>query len=142
MGDERQFGGHRVDGVYDIIVLGKIKAIRSIRTVKSFVYRYLALGVNVQHPIPGGFRLAHSHSGVERQQLPVDVGDADGVVVDEVHRAYAAAGQGLCHIATYATQAEYSYTGVIQFFHCRLPQQQFRAGKGIHRRTPYILYIV
>ena len=110
----------------------KVEAVGGIRAVKSLVGRDLAQRIDIQHPGRSGICLGHAQGGVQRQKLPVDVGGADGVVVDEIQGANAAAGQGFYHIAAHAAQTEHGHPDIFQFFHGIAAQKQLGSGKGFH----------
>ena len=63
--------------------------------------------------------------------LSVQVGQADLVVIDQVQGAHAAAGQSLHGVAPHAADAEDSHPGFGQGFHSGLSQQQLGSGKFI-----------
>ena len=72
------------------------------------------------------FILPHGLAGGD--DLAIEVGQADLIVVDEVQRPHAAAGQRLNGIAAHAADAENGHPAVVQFFHCFLAQQQLGTG--------------
>ena len=69
--------------------------------------------------------------GDERIDLPVDIGEADTVVVEEVEFANSAACQYFHHITTDATNAKDGYTGAAERVNGGLAKKQLCTGKLI-----------
>ena len=92
--------------------------------------------VDLQNAVAGDLDLVLAHGFAGSQHLAVDVGQADFIVVDEVQRADAAAGQGFDGIAADAADAEYRHPGIVQFFHGLMAKQQFRSRKLIEHSVP------
>ena len=70
--------------------------------------------------------LAHRLAGSD--DLPVEVGQADLIVIDEIQRAHAAACQRLDRVAAHAADAEHRHAGIVKLCHRVRAQQQLRAG--------------
>ena len=83
------------------------------------------------NPLGHHIHLGPTHSGMQRDDLAVDVGQGHIVVVDQVDRAHAAAGQRLHRIAANTAHTEHSHPAFFQFIHCIRAQQKLRAGKFI-----------
>ena len=134
-GDQRQLGSNGVYGVHNIVILGKIKVVCGVGAIEDGAGGDMGIRIDGQHPLPGSLSLGHAHSVEGCQKLAVDIGQTDGVVVDEIQSAYAAAGQGFHGIAAHTAQTEHGHTAIFQFLHCGASQQKPGAGKGIHKAT-------
>ena len=98
---QHQLAGDGVDGVHHIVILGKVKLLCSFRQVKGLNGAGNTIRIDGAGSAGGGFCLIHTH-GVHRcQNLAVDVGPADGIMVHKIQCAHTAAGQGLHHIAAH-----------------------------------------
>ena len=126
--DEGDLARHRVDGVHDVIVLGEIELILRLRGEEGLVGGDPDVGVDVVDPLLGHIHFILPHGLAGGDDLAVEVGQADLIVVDEVQRAHAAAGQRLNGIAAHAADAEDGHPAVVQFFHCFLAQQHLGTG--------------
>ena len=112
---QRQFAGDRVDGVHHIVVLGKIELILGLRSKKALMGGDLNIGVDVVDALLRHLYLVLSHGAAGGNDLTVQVGQADLVVVDKVQRPHAA-------------DAEHRHPGAVKLFHRLRTQQQLGAG--------------
>ena len=124
-----KLGRYRVDGVHDIVKPGKIQTGRRVRSVKQVVHPDYRVGIDVQHPLPGSLGFVHTNGFVGGQNLPVQIGQADRVPVDEIQLSHPGPGQSLHHIAAHTAQTEYRHPGALQLLHRFFSQQQPRPGK-------------
>ena len=85
------------------------------------------LRVYVQEPRLGGVHLILSHGGAKGVELPVQVREADPVVVDEVQGPDAAAPQSLHGVASHAPDAENGHTGAGEPLHALRAEKQLRS---------------
>ena len=89
-------------------------------------------------PLFRHIHLIFAHSLAGGDDLAVQVGQTDLVIVDEVEGTHAAAGQRLHGIAAHSAHAEHSHAGVVQFGHCLRAQQHLGAGiLVLHIVSPY-----
>jgi hypothetical protein len=79
-------------------------------------------------PLFRHIHLIFAHGLAGGDDLAVQVGQTDLVVVDQVEGTHAAAGQRLDGVAAHAAHAEHGYAGIVQFGHCFRAQQQLGAG--------------
>ena len=126
--DQRNFTGDRVDGVHHVVELAEIEAVLRLRAKEGLVGGDLDVGVDVVDALFGHIHLEPAHRLVGGDDLAVQVGEADFVVVDQVESPHAAAGQRLDGVAAHAAHAEHGYAGIVQFGHCFRAQQQLGAG--------------
>ena len=54
------------------------------------MYLHLCVGINLHNALPHRVRLVLAHGSARRNDLPVQVGQAHPIVVDQVKRAHAA----------------------------------------------------
>ena len=135
--DQRELAGDGVDGVHNIVELGEIEAVLRLGAEEGLVGRDLDVGVDVVDPLFRHIHLIFAHGLAGGDDLAVQVGQADLVVVDEVEGTHAAAGQRLHGIAAHAAHAEHGHTGVVQLGHCLRAQQHLGAGiLVLHIRSP------
>ena len=134
--DHGQLTSDGIDGIHHVIVLGKIELVLGVRRVESLVDVDHGIGVDLQNAVTGDLDLVLAHGFAGRQNLAVDVGQADLIVIDEVQRTDAAAGQGFDRIAADTADAEHGHPGFVQFFHGLVAKQQFRSRKLIEHSVP------
>ena len=104
--NQRQLAGDGVDGVHDVVVLGKIELPRGLGGIENGISPHDARGVDRKHPLLCRVHLPHPHGIICREDLPVQIGQADGVVVNEIKLPHAAAGQGFQCVAADSAQPE------------------------------------
>ena len=75
------------------------------------------VGVDVQQPLGRHLHLQLAHRGMGGKNLTVDIGDGNGVAVDQIDGADAAAGQGLRRVTAHAADAENGHPGVLHPLH-------------------------
>ena len=85
--------------------------------------------VDVVYALFGHFHFGASQGGVERNNLPVQIAQAHGVVVHEVQFAHTAAGQHLYHIAAHAAHAEDGHAGIAQSVHGVFAEEHTGSGE-------------
>ena len=126
--DQRNFTGDSVDGVHHVVELAEIEAVLRLGAKEGLVGGDLDVGVDVVDALFGHIHLEPAHRLVGGDDLAVQVGEADFVIVDQVESPHAAAGQRLDGVAAHAAHAEHGYAGIVQFGHCFRAQQQLGAG--------------
>ena len=60
--------------------------------------------------------------------MPIEVGQTDLIVIDQIQCAHAAACQRLHRVAAHTADAKHCHPGVVQLFHSLCTQQQLGAG--------------
>ena len=70
----------------------------------------MATWVDVVYTLFGNIHLVSANARYGGKYLPVDIGEANAVVVYDVECAHAASRQYLNHIASHASYAKYRYT--------------------------------
>ena len=75
---------------------------------------------------------------MQRDDLAVEIRQADSVVVDQIQRGYAGACQRFDDVAADAADAEYRDARVFQLVHCLCAKEHFGARKsaGGHALSP------
>ena len=117
-------------------------AVFGIGGVGSFAAEAIARGGVGHIALIDGDAFRHDRSFIlpngrmKGNQLTIDIGQADGVMVHKIHGTDAAAGQGFCHITAHTAQTEHCNPGILQFFHCIRAQYKLGSGKGIHSDPP------
>jgi len=134
------FAGNGVDGIHHIVILGKIELVGGVRHEKGLVSRHLAVGIDVQNAVPGHIHLVFCNGAAGGQNLPVQVGDADLVVIDQIQRPNPGPGQGLHGISPHAADAKHGNPGVFQPLHGILAKDQLRSGKLIQHSSSISLF--
>ena len=134
-----QFARYRIDGIHNIIILGKVKLTGSFREIEHLVHPHQAIRIDIQNPPTCRFYLGQTHGGMGGQNLAVDVGNAHRITVNEIQLPHTAAGQSLHRIAAHAAQTEHRHSCALQTGKGLLPQEQAHPGKffpHISSRTP------
>ena len=129
--DQLQLAGDGVNGVYDVVVPGKIKLIGGVGSVEGAVGVHHRVRVDLQNALPGHVDLVFAHGLAGGEDLAVQIGETHLVVVDQIQRAHAAAGQCLHCVAAHAADAEHRYPGGEKPLHGLAAHQQLRSGKLI-----------
>ena len=109
-----QFSSHRIDGIYNIIIPGKIKLLRRFREIEHLISADNTIRVDIQNASSGCLHFGHPHRGMGGKDLAVNVGNAHRVAVDEIQLPDAAAGQSFHRIAAYAADTKDSNPGLLQ----------------------------
>ena len=133
--NQRDLGRHSVDGVDDIVVLRKIKLIRRLRQIEALVYAHIAVRVDLQNAVAHDLDLVFADGFARGDDLPVEVRQADLVVVDEIERTHAAAHKRLADIAAHAADAEHGHARPLQLLHGLRAEQELRSRKLIEHNT-------
>ena len=95
----------------------------------------LALRIDGEDPLFGSVHLQLTQRVMGGDDLPVDIGQTDPVVVNEINGTDAAAGQGLHRVTADAADAEDCHPGIFQPFHAGFAQQQFGSCKSFHNAS-------
>ena len=129
--DELELSSHCVYAVHDIVILAEVDLVGVGGHVKHLMLMHDATAVDVMDTSLGHVDLMLADRGDERIDLPVDIGEADTVVVEEVEFANSAACQYFHHITTDATNAKDGYTGAAERVNGGLAKKQLCTGKLI-----------
>ena len=108
---QQELGGDGIDGIHHIVILGEVEFCCRIRQEEGREGTDLAVRVNGEDPLFGGIHLQLADSMMGGNDLPVDIRQADPVMVNQINGADAAAGQGLHHMAAYTANAENGHPG-------------------------------
>ena len=126
---KRNFPRHRINGVHYVIKRCEIKLRLRLGQIEAPMGHHFRLRVDGQDPFLHCVHLVLPQCLVRRNDLPVQVGKTDHIIVYQFQMSHAAAGQCFRHIAPYAPDAEDADTGGCQFFHILFSQQPFRTGE-------------
>ena len=122
--DDLQFGGHRIHGVHDIVVLFKRKLIGIFRKKKAVVDIHLYIGIDLLHAVAHHLCLIFSHRFSGGNDLPVQIGQADLIIINQIKASNAAAHKRLADIAADSANAEHCHSCLLQFLHGLFSQQK------------------
>ena len=112
--DKLQLAGNGVDGIHHIIILAEVKQRRRLGRIKGFVGVYNDIGAYILDALLRHIHLVLPHGFAGGEDLAVQVCQANSIIVDEIQRANAAAGQCLHGIAAHAPNAKHRHTGPVQ----------------------------
>ena len=110
---QRDLPRNGINGIHDVIILGEIELILRLRSEERLVGGHFDVGVDIVDAFCGHIHLILAHRLVGGHDLAVEVGEADLVVVDQVQRSHAAAGQCLHGIAPHTADAKHSHSAVV-----------------------------
>ena len=131
--NQLELGGHGIDRIDDVIILRQIHLIGGIRHIKYFISVNFDVGVDVVQALLHRVHFVLADGFARGDELAVEVGEADAVIVVEVDCADAAAHKSFRCIAAHAADAENRYTAGFQMRHGGGAEHEFRSGKLIHR---------
>ncbi len=139
--NQAQLAGDQVDGVHNVIILPALKKAVFARFAVQFRQGSdPAGGVDIQDALGHDVGLGAAQRGVEGDQLTVQIGFADRVVVHKRQCADAGAGQRLGAVAADAADAEYSHMTGAQSVRRIGSQQHSLPKKGlIQENSPFRL---
>ena len=92
----------------------EVKLVRSVRAEKDLHGFHPCARIDVQHPALCCLGLGKTQGGVEGQELPVQVGQADGIIVHQGKLPHTGPGQGFHRVAADTAQAEDGNVGLLQ----------------------------
>ena len=118
---------HRVDTVHHIIILSKVYLVRPRREVEHRQFVHLALGIDGMDTLLGHIDLRASHRGKGGEQLAVDIGHTDTVVVNHVDGTHTAPGQHIDDITAHAAHAKDCYSTGSERLEGRTAQKKLRS---------------
>ena len=78
---------------------------------------------------------------MQREDLTVEVREADRIVVDQLEGADAASAQGLKGIAAHPAEAEYGHAGAGEPFHALRAEEHPCSGKLIAHALSSVLFV-
>ena len=132
---QRKLRRHRIHRIDHIVIILEMKFVLRLRQIKGLVYRYLAVRIDFQNPLPHHIRLVFSHGLPGGDQLPVQIGQADQIIVHQIDGTHTGAHQRLHGEAAHTADTEHDDPGLLQLFHGLLPQQQLGSGKLIQHAS-------
>ena len=127
--DEMDLPRDRIDGIDNIIVMLREKPLRALRQIELLDAVYDSAWVDGENAFPHRLCLFPSDRLRRRVDLPVDVREADEVIIDEDDMADAGACQSFRRIRTDTTYAEHRDRRRGELLHGRIAEQQRRARK-------------
>ena len=127
--DEVNLARHRVDGVYDIIVVHREEAVRLVGQVEVIDRVDDCLRIDVENALFHRLRLLLADGLRGRMNLAVDVRQADEVIVDEDEMADTSARKPFGYEGADPADAKDGHRALCQLLHARLAEQQLCAGK-------------
>ena len=122
---QRYFSRYGVNCIDYVVILCEIKLFRSIGCIERFIYIDDRIGIDLMNPFRGYIHFVFADRFSCCIYLTVNIGQADPVIVDKIHRSHAGAYKRLHSITAYTAYAEYCDTGSSQFFHCFPAKYQF-----------------
>ena len=125
--DQFQLALYRVDGIDHVVVLAEIELVGGVWHVERLVGVHHGVRVDIMDALFRHIHLVFAHRFAGGQDLAVQVGQADLVVINQVQRANAAACQCFHRIASNTANAKHGHTGVVQTLHCLFAKQQLRS---------------
>ena len=126
LSNQFQLPGHRINGIYDIIIGRKVELIGGFRRIEYWISAHLTGWRNVQNTVFCYHYLFLPQSAVQCNDLPIEIGETDNIVIDEIQCTNAASCQCLHHIAAYTAYPKYCYTCLLKPLERRFSQEQFR----------------
>ena len=137
--NQRDLGCYGIDGIDHIVVRRKIKLIRRLRQIEALVHAHIAVRVDLQNAVAHDLNLVFADGLACGNDLPVEVRQADLVVIDKIKRADPAAHKRFTDIAAHAADAEHGHMRTLQLFHGLRAEQKLRSRKLIeHKSLDYI----
>ena len=141
-GDDVQFGRDRINGIDHVVVGAEIHMIPQAGQVEHRVGVDQDSGIDGQHPLPRDFHLGPSDRVLRSQDLTVDVGEIDLVIVHDVQGADAAASQCLQSVTANTANTKQEYTAAGQACDRFRPQQAGRSLKSLVHSLPPLLIVL
>ena len=123
------FSGNSVYAVHNVVVQGKVERGSRLRGEKHIVLGDGAFRVDVENPLSRDIDFLHSDCRVESDNLPVQVRDANSVVVHDVDGTDSASGEGFDGMPSDPSDTENDDAGVEELLHPLLPERQRGPGK-------------
>ena len=111
--DEQKFACNCVDGVYNVVELGKIKLVGGLRIKTNATRIHLAIGVDIGNATHCHIHLALSNCGLQRVQLAVDVAWRKNVVIHQSDFANTSASKRLHRVTSHTTNAKNGNVAVV-----------------------------
>ena len=122
--DQVELRRHRVDAIHDIVVLDKVYLVRPRREVEHRQFAHHTVGIDGMDTLLSHIDLGTTHRRQGGEQLAVDIGHTDTVVVDHVNGTHTAPGQYLDDITAHAAHAKDCYSTGSERLERRTPQEQ------------------
>ena len=134
--DQFQLRAHGVHRIHDEVVDGQIDLWGGFGQIEQLARLDSQIRIDLQQALRHGVHLVPAHGLAGGDDLAIQIGDADSVIVEQVDRAEAAAHQRLRGVAADAAHAEDRHAGRGEPAHPLAAQEQFRSRKLIHRTRP------
>ena len=109
----------------------KIKLIPGLRQIEDRVCAHKAVRIDLPDALRRRLDLPSADRTAKRDNLPVEIGFGDRIMINKIHSSHSGAGQGLDHIPSDAAYAENGYAGCAQPLHRFLSQKEPRSCKWI-----------
>ena len=129
--DDLDLCRYRIDSIDNVRILREIKSIRIFRQIEAFVCFHLCFWIDVKNPLLHHVYFIFSNAASCRNNLTVDIGQADFIVVHQHKMADTASCQRLHGIAAHAADTENGNGRIRQKIHALLTQQKLCSGKLI-----------
>ena len=120
--DQFQLAGNGVNRIHDIIVLRKIKLMRGIRHIKRLICIDLDILIDVVQTLRRHIHLVFSNRAAQGNNLTVDIGQTNLVIVNQVNGADTAARQCFHGKSSDTANTEHGNASVCQSIHSVLSQ--------------------
>ncbi len=130
-----ELGAHGVDGVDHVVVAAEVELVSRLGQVEAGVLGDCAIRVDRLDALFCDVDLALADGVPCGDDLAVEVGERDVVVVDDVDGAYTGARERLHREPPYAAHAKDEDAGVLEALDAVLPQEQGRARELIEHRV-------
>ena len=118
---------HRVDAIHDIVVLDKVYLVHARRKVEHRQFAHHTVGIDGMDTLLGHIDLQASHRGKGGEQLAVDIGHTDTVVVNHVDGTHTASGQHLDDITAHAAYTKDCYSTGSERLEGKTAQKKLRS---------------
>ena len=106
--DQRNLCRHSIDCIHDIRIAGKIELVLCLWQIEALVHLHLAVRVDVENAVTHDLRLIFSHGAARCDDLTVQIGEADLIIVDQIDGSHTASHQRLYGVASHTTNTKNS----------------------------------
>lgn len=107
-----------VDGVDDIVILGKFKLVNTAACNQVVDGYTVALRVDLHDALPEHIYLALADCRMQRVDLAISIADINIVVIDQGDMSYATACRGFCGPGTDTADTDDAKIRFLQMFEC------------------------
>ena len=102
--DQRNLCRHGIDCVHDVRIARKIELVSRLRQIEALVHLHLTVRVNVEDAVPHDLHLIFPYGAARCNDLTVQIGEADLVIVDQIDSSHTAAHQRLYGVASHTAK--------------------------------------